>query len=77
MWPQQDRVEGRITSLDLLATLFLSTIGHFGHQGTLLALSQPVVHQNTQVLLYRALLQQVSPCTDVCGYSIQTCPLQS
>jgi len=37
------------------------TIGLLGHRGTLLAHSQPVFHQDTQVLLLRSLFQQVSP----------------
>ena len=35
--------------------------GLIGHKGTLLAHGQPVVHQDSQVLLHRARLQQVSP----------------
>ena len=35
------------------------TIGLLGHQSTLLAHGQPVVHQDPQVLLCRAPLQQV------------------
>jgi len=36
-------------------------IGLLGNQGTLLARGQPVVHQDTQVPLHRAALQQVRP----------------
>jgi len=38
-----------------------ATIGLLGCKDTLQAHGQPVVHQDTQVLLCRALLQQVSP----------------
>lgn len=52
---------GRITSLNLLAMLFLNvpqdTIDFLGHQGTLLACGQPVVHQDIQVLLCKTPLQ--------------------
>ena len=37
------------------------TIGLLGSQGTLLAHGQPVVHQDTQVPLHKAALQQVCP----------------
>ena len=36
-------------------------IGFLGSQGTLLAHGQPVIHQDTQVALHRAALQQVHP----------------
>jgi len=52
---------GRITSLRLLATLFLMhSIGLLGHKCTLLAHGQPVICQNIQVHLLR-LPPQVSP----------------
>jgi len=53
---------GRITSLRLLATLFLMhSIGLLGHKCTLLAHGQPVSHQDTQVPLCRAPLQHLIP----------------
>lgn len=63
--------KGRTTSLGLLATLFLvyPRIGGLDCKGTLIAHSQPVAHQATQVLLCGAHLQQIQqPLThmDVC-----------
>ena len=51
MGPYQDRVEGE-DHLPQLAghSLFNAskdTIGHLGHEGTLLALGQPAVYQDT------------------------------
>jgi len=54
----------KITSLALLVThfnVFQATTDLLGHKGTLLAHGQPVVHQDNQVLLYRAPLQWISP----------------
>jgi len=54
----------RITSLDLLATLFFyapQDIIGLGHKDTLLAHDQTVIHQDPQVLLCRTPLQQVIP----------------
>ena len=61
---QRGRAEGDITSLVLLATIplmhtkvplvFLATRAHWTH-------GQPVTHQDPQVLLHRAPLQQLMP----------------
>ena len=85
LWYPQDGVE-RKDHLPQLSGLALSNapqviLGFLGHKCTLLTHSQPVVHQDTQVLLCRTSFQQVSSLTytNACSYSSPgsrhyTCP---
>jgi len=55
--------------------------GILSHKGTILAHGQPVVHQNTQVLLHKTIYQQVT-CSDAHSYSfpgarLHTCSVGS
>lgn len=61
--PEQSRRGGSLPQHagPALFNATLDPIGLLGHGGTLLAHSYPVFHQNPQVLLWRAPLQQVSP----------------
>ena len=65
MWPHHGIVEGEDHLLQPAGHTHFhasqDTICFLGHKGTLLTHGQPVVHQNTQVLLLRALLQQLIP----------------
>lgn len=65
MWAHQGRVDGQdhLPQLagHILFNASLDTTGLLGHKNIPLAQGQPLVHQDNQVLLLRASLQQVSP----------------
>ena len=63
MWPHQGRSEGEdhllLSAGHALFNAPQDTIGLLGHKGTLLTHGQPVLHQDPQVFLCRALLSKV------------------
>jgi len=65
MWPHQGRVEGEENfpqpPCDALFNALQDTISLLDHKSSLLDHGQPVVHQDTQVLLCRGSFQQVRP----------------